>query len=56
MKVIATVQSPGNDPVEINFVSNGDELDVMHGVASALSAARDDSPWAPKTLAIRIEL
>ena len=56
MKVIATLQAPGNDPVEMNYVSNGDELDVMHGVAAALSAARDDSPWNPKTLSIRIEL
>lgn len=57
MKVIATVLGAGQTTTtEIPYTSNGDEVSVMLCVAQILQAAKDDSPWAPRVLGIRVEL
>jgi hypothetical protein len=57
MKVIVKQQAPGNDPVETVWCGGAgpaDAISVMNSVAQLLDHERDDSPWNPKMLEIRI--
>lgn len=56
MRVIATIQSEGNDPVEMPWCKDGEDVDVMLSVAQILRHAKDTEPFAPKVLEIRVEL
>lgn len=56
MKVIAKQQAGHNEPVEIVWCPDGDDLGVMLSVTQILRHAKEDSPWSPKVLEIRIEL
>lgn len=56
MKVTTTQQSPHSEPVEIVWSKDTDEVGVMLCVAQLLRHAKDEAPWAPRVLDIRIEL
>lgn len=46
----------GGDPVEVKWCSDADDLDVMLSVAQLLGHDKDEAPWAPRILEIRVEL
>lgn len=54
MKVTAKIQSPGNDPVDMQWCKDGNEVDVLLSVAQILRHAQDPEPF--QTLAITIDL
>lgn len=56
MKVIAKQQSGDNTPVEMVWSKHADEVGAMLSVAQLLQHAKDDAPWSPRILEIRIEL
>lgn len=56
MRVIAKMQSVGNDPVEMVWCKDGEDVDILLSVAQILRHAKDDEPFAPKMLEIRVEL
>lgn len=55
MKVIAKQQSGDSAPVEVVWAKNTDEVGAMLSVAQLMQHAKDDAPWAPRILEIRIE-
>ena len=56
MKVIAKFKSTHSDPVEMRWCQNGDDLDVMTSVSQLLKLAKEQGPYTPALLEIRIEL
>ncbi len=58
MRVTAKVKAEGNDPVDINWVSNGNEMDVISSVASLLRMEQEQprDVWQPALLSITIEM
>lgn len=59
MKVICVQQHLKSVPVEIVWTGKAepaDDVSVMLAVAQLLQHAKNDTPWAPKILEIRIEL
>lgn len=59
MKVICVQRHLKNEPVEIVWTGKAapaDDVSVMLAVAQLLQHAKEDSPWSPQILEIRIEL
>ena len=57
MKVIVTQQGAnGGTPAEMVWAKATDEVGAMLSVAQLMQHARDEAPWAPRILEIRIEL
>lgn len=55
MKVTA-IQAGQTDSGRITWANDTDEVGAILSVAQLLQHAKDDSPWAPRILEIRIEL
>lgn len=55
MKVIATVQAPGNDPVNMTWANDADGVEVLLAVAQLLKHNESDT-WSPTLLEIRVEV
>lgn len=60
MRVIATLQSPGNEPVEMPYTTpDASPIQAMHAVATLLSDQEDansQAPFHPTLLSIRIDI
>lgn len=56
MKVITKQQMGNSTPVEIVWAHNADEVGVMLSVAQLLQHAKDEAPFSPRILEIRVEL
>lgn len=57
MRVIAVLQSEGNDPVEMLWCRDAEDVDVLLSVAQILRHAKEQpNKFVPKHLEIRIEL
>lgn len=57
MRVIQTVQSPDNEPVEIVWLRDGSPLAVVNSIASIMSATEEEPDrWTPSLLSIRVEV
>jgi hypothetical protein len=56
MKVIATQQGYHGTVSDQTWADDTDEVGAMLAVAQLMQHAKDDSPWAPRILEIRIEL
>ena len=55
MKVIAKQQGTGGTISEMVWTKESDEVGAMLAVAQLMQHAKDDSPWSPRLLEIRIE-
>ena len=55
MKVIAKQQGSGGTISEMVWTKDFDEVGAMLAVAQLMLHAKDDSPWSPRLLEIRIE-
>ncbi len=53
--VVATIQSPGNDPVDVKWCTDGDALAIIQSVTQLLRF-EDDLPIQTRTLSITINL
>lgn len=53
--VVATLQAEGNEPVEMKWATETDAIGVAHAVCSILDS-RDDSPFAPNLISIKVEV
>ena len=51
--VTVTLQAEGNEPVEMNYARNVNEIGAAHAVIAALNNS-DDSPFAPALLSITV--
>ncbi len=59
MKVKVIQQSHNGEPSEMTWAGGAepaDDVTVMLSVAQLLRHAKDDAPWSPQVLEIRIEL
>lgn len=54
MKVIATLQAEGQSPVEVVWASDTDAVGAIQCVTQLVQHDRDESPWTPRTVDIRI--
>lgn len=56
MKIIAKQQGIGGEVMEMVWAKSTDEVGAMLSVAQLFQHAKDEAPWSPKILEIRIEL
>lgn len=54
MKVIATLQAEGNSPTEVTWANNTDAIGAIQCVTQLVEHDRDQSPWTPRVIDIRI--
>lgn len=58
MRVIQTIQSPGNDPVEFPLYTGDDPLGVISAFTSAMAMREEmetDGPFPVHTLALHVD-